>query len=119
MKEFKDKNLNDRLQNATVAKRAMLEKMRAKPKADDPEVVARRAAQQAIATERGAENARRAKEKMLKERERVERETADAAARLVREKEDAERRAKEKAERESAQKAARDARYAARKKRGA
>ncbi len=119
MKEFKDKNLNVRLQNADQAKRAMLEKMRAMPKADDPAVIERRAAQQAIARERGAENARRAEEKRIKAREQAEREAAEQAERISREKHEAEQKVIEQAERATAQKAARDARYAARKQRKA
>ena len=124
MKEFKDKNLNQRLQNAAKAKQALLERMKAMPAADFPEVLAKKAARQAIVEAREARTAAKA----IADRERAEREAREAAERAVREaeekaalkaREDEEYRLKieQQDALEAEQKAARDARYAARKKR--
>ena len=99
MAGFKDQNFNDRRSTSADAKKALLERFRARPAADDPEIQARLAERQKIAEARAARTA--------------EREAAKQA--------EAERRAAEAAEREAAmeieRKAARDARYAARKAR--
>src|SRR6476661_4818546 len=88
-------NLQERQNASAEAKKAMLEKFRASPGPDDPAVVERRAAREAMLAERTARAA--------------EREAAEMAARA----------AAEQAEREAAalaeQKAARDERYKARK----
>ena len=117
MREFKDKSLTDRLQTANTAKRALVEKMRAMPKVGDPAVIERRDAKIAIATERGAENVRRAEAKAQKARERAAREASGEAERVATAKREAEAKAKHEAELLAQQKAARDARYAARKNR--
>ena len=117
MKEFKGTSLTDRLQTANKAKRDLLEKMRAMPKVGDPAVIERRDAKIAIATERGAENVRRAEAKAQKARERAEREASGVAERLAAAKREAEAKAKREAAHLAQQKAARDARYAARKNR--
>ena len=117
MKEFKGTSLNDRLQIANNAKRALVEKMRAMPKVGDQAVIDRRDAKIALATERGAENVRRAEAKALKARERAEREASGEIERLAAAKREAEIKAKREAELLAQQKAARDARYAARKNR--
>jgi hypothetical protein len=115
-------NLQDRQTASAEAKKALLEKFRASPGPDDPAVMQRRAAREAMLAERAArvaqrEAAKRAHEAELAEQaaraaaaaEQAEREAAELAARL----------AAEEAEREAAllaeQKAARDERYKARK----
>lgn len=114
MRDFRDKNFGDRLRTAAQAKQAMLLKA-AKPSADDPAEIERRAARLAVATareERIAAKARAAAE--LAEQKALE--LVEQAAREKRE-------AREIADREVAlaaeQKAIRDAKYAARKKRKA
>lgn len=117
MSVFKEQNLADRLSTSANAKRAMLEKFRARPKLDDPAVQERLAAQAAFAEARAARNAQR---KAEREAERIAHEAE--VARLAEE-----RRAAEAAERRAEgdraialiaeQKAARDSRYAARKAR--
>ena len=117
MRSFKEQGFNDRLERAAKARQELLEKFKARPGPDDPEVV-RRNEERAVIAE-----ARR-----LREAEKAERRAKEAAER-------AEREAIEKAERERAarraaieavirgealaaeQKARRDQRYAARKQR--
>jgi hypothetical protein len=117
MSGYTDKNFNDRLGAAALAKKATLDKFRARPAADDPVVVERRAARQAVSDARTARMAER-------EAERIAQEAREAAERNEREMAEQERfaqEATERAEREAAleaeRKAARDARYAARKAR--
>ena len=59
MSGFRDKGFGDRLSTAENARKAMLERVRAKPGADDPAVAERRAARQAISTAREARLAER------------------------------------------------------------
>ncbi len=114
MPVFKDE-FSDRIGNSNAAKRAMLEKFRSKPKADDPAVQARIAEQVALAK---AREQRIADKKAQKEAERTAREVE--VKRLEEERIAAEKEAR-RVEGEQAmallaeQKAARDARYAARK----
>ena len=116
MPAFKD-NFSDRMEKAAAARRAMLEKHKAQPKPDDPEVQERIAQQVALAK---AREERIAAKKIQKETERLAREAE--AKRLEEERIAAEKEAR-RAEGERAlamlaeQKAARDARYAARKAR--
>lgn len=121
---YKERNFADRRQAAGDAKKALLEKFKARPAADDPAVQARAAERKAIAEAREKREAERIEQKRLaaetEARERAEREAAaEAAAR-------AESDAKEQAEKdmvarlladEADRKAKRDARYAARKAR--
>jgi membrane protein involved in colicin uptake len=128
MKAVKGFTYNDRLSTQAEARKAMLEKFKARPSADDPDVMARQAERIAIAearaereakrkAEREAEAARIAAEKKA-EQERL---AAEKLAREIAEKERQEREERERAERdrnlEADRKAARDARYAARKAR--
>lgn len=117
MRDFKDKNLTGRLQNSRQAKQALIEKMRAAPKPDDAEVIARRAAKSALVAANKAERERRRAEKDAADRHEAERKAAAEAAALA----EAERKKREEAEKIVAllaeQKAARDASYAARKAR--
>ena len=114
MSGFKEPGFADRQKAAQQAKKDLLNKFRAQPGPDDPEVAKRRAEREAVA-------AARAKQKMEREaaeaeRKRREEEAAAAeAARMAREKEEEEARL---ATQELEQKAKRDARYAARKNRG-
>jgi hypothetical protein len=116
MPAFKD-NFSDRQQNAAAARRAMVEKYKSMPKADDPEVQARLAQQVEIAKQR---EERIAAKKAQKEAERLAHEAE--LKRLEEERIAAEKEAR-RIEGEKAlallaeQKAARDARYAARKAR--
>lgn len=117
MARFKENDLSERRAEAAKAKKAMLDRFRARPADDDPEVVARRAARVAASQAREArrkerEAARLAEQKAREEEER--RLAAEEAERLEKERrEEADRAVALLAE----QKAARDARYAARKKR--
>jgi hypothetical protein len=52
MSGFRDKGFGDRLSTAESARKAMLERVRAKPGADDPAVAERRAAGQAVSAAR-------------------------------------------------------------------
>ncbi len=115
MSGFKQPDLAERQQAAAKAKKAALEKFRAK--AADPALADRLIARTASAADRKAL-------KNLREREKAEKEARDAerAAQAARDAAlQAERAKAESAERERAlqaeQKAARDARYAARKSR--
>lgn len=120
----KHQNFQDRRAAADAAKKQLLEKFKARPAPDSPEMLAKQAERARIAAER---------EKRTAEREQAKREKAE---RLKREEEDrevaaeaaanADRLAREEAERarieqvmqyEMERKAARDARYAARKAR--
>jgi hypothetical protein len=115
---FRNKGFDDRLSTAASARKAMLERVRAKPGADDPAVAERKAARQAVSTAREARLAEREAAKIAQHiRETAEREaqqTAEQEQRLAQEANEAVERA-ESAERqvalEAEQKAARDARY--------
>jgi Family of unknown function (DUF6481) len=114
MSGFKEVNFADRQKAAQQAKQNLLNKFRAQPGQDDPEVAKRRAERQAIAANR--ERLRQEREAAKAEQKRREDEVAAAeAARIAREKEE---EAARQAELEAEQKAKRDARYAARKDRG-
>ena len=80
MRDFKGTSLNDRLQNANKAKQALLEKMRAAPKFDDPDVVARREAKAAQKAANQAERERRRGEKEAAARAEAEAKAAAEAA---------------------------------------
>ncbi len=115
MSGHKDKKFSERLSTAADAKKAMLDKFRARPAADDPAVIARRAARQAISDARQARIAERGAARLAQE----VREAAERHAHEMAEQERRVHEAAEAAEREAAleleRKAARDARYAARK----
>ena len=114
MSGFKQPGFADRQKAAQQARKSLLDKFRAQPGPDDPEVVKRREERQAIASRR--EQARLEREAAKAEEQRHQEEAAAAeAARLAREAEEAAARL---AEVEAEQKAKRDARYAARKARG-
>ena len=117
MSGYKDLGFNERRNSAADAKRALLEKYRAQPRADDPTVVEQRAARQALVAAREARNAERKAAKEI-EAKRLAEEKAIREA--TQKKEQAERAVAEEAARIellAQQKVARDARYAARKAR--
>ena len=115
MSGFKIPNFNDRLSSAQKAKQAALEKFKAKPGPNDPEFQARQAERVRIEAERQAR----------REAAKLEKQRLDAEAAITREAELAARKAAEQAAYEAEiraqedlelkQKAIRDARYAARK----
>jgi len=128
---YREKDIFERRNAANEAKKALLERFKSKPAADDPAVQARQAERKAILEARAireAEKARLKQEKLAREAaEKAEREALAEAARLAAEAaaaEEAKRREAEEAERiafeladEASRKAKRDARYAARKAR--
>jgi Family of unknown function (DUF6481) len=114
MSGFKEPGFADRQKAAAQAKQNLLNKFRAQPGPDDPEMAKRRAEREAIAANREkAKIAREAEKAVAKRREEEAR--AAEAARIAREKEE---EAARQAAFEVEQKAKRDARYAARKDRG-
>ncbi|WP_274630446.1 DUF6481 family protein [Arvimicrobium flavum] len=129
---YREKDFAERRGSANEAKRALLDKFKARPAADDPAVIARQAERKAILEARAireAEKARLKQERLAREAAEAEaRRQAEEEARLKAEAEAAELariREAEETERlsaqfalEAAQKAKRDARYAARKARG-
>jgi hypothetical protein len=114
MRGFKEPGFADRQKAAQQARRDIMDKFRAQPKPDDPEVVKRRMEREAVAARR--EQTRLEREAARAEQKRLEEEAKAAeAVRLARE---AEETAAQQAAQEAEQKAKRDARYAARKARG-
>jgi hypothetical protein len=106
-------NFDDRIGAAAAAKKALLERFLAKPKADDPAMLEQQAALKAIADARDVRNAER---KAAKEAEAA-RIAAEQAARVTAEQEAAAAAKAAALALELERKAARDARYAARKAR--
>ena len=117
MKAFRDPTFSDRLVNSSAAKKAALERFRAK--AEDPAVAAQRAARVALAAERELRAAERAETRRV-EQERLAAETAarEAAERAEREARHI-RETDELMALEAQRKIERDQRYAARKARKA
>jgi hypothetical protein len=117
---FKESDFADRQKAVAEAKKALLEKFRARPGPDDPEVVKRQAEREAVLAARVAREAEREAARKAKEAELAE-EAAREAERKAQAEQDAAVDAVEQAKRHIAllaeQKAARDARYAARKAR--
>jgi hypothetical protein len=114
MSGFKEPGFADRQKAALRAKQDLLNKFRAQPGPDDPEVAKRRAEREAIAARR--EQAKLEREVAKAEQKRRDDEAAAAeATRILREQQEAAARL---AAVEAEQKAKRDARYAARKSRG-
>lgn len=110
------KDFNDRREDAANARKAMLERFKARPAVDDPDMVAKAAERAAIAEAREKRQAEREAARKAEE-ERL------AAAKLAAEIAEMERLERERVRREeaealllAAQKAARDLRYANRKK---
>jgi hypothetical protein len=114
MNGFKEPGFSDRQKAALQAKQNLLNKFRAQPGPDDPEVAKRRAEREAVAAKR--EQMKLDRETAKAEQARLKAEAAEAeAARIAREKEEETERL---AAMEVEQKAKRDARYAARKSKG-
>jgi hypothetical protein len=117
MSNFKEQSFGERMNTAADAKKAMLEKFRARPGVDDPAVLERQAARQAVSLAREARSIeRKAAREADAARQAAEQAAREAdAARLTAELQ-AEQVARDAAL-EAERKAARDARYAARKAR--
>jgi len=117
---LKGSTFTDRRDEAAAAKRALVERFKARPPADDPAVLARAAERQAIAEAREKRAAERALVKAAQDEKRKAEEEAKMAAEAQAAAE-AEARLAEQAARDEAiraeRKAARDAKYAARKAR--
>jgi len=114
----------DRRQDAMEAKQKLLDKLKTAPKADDPEVIARRLEREAVAKAREVRHAERARLKLEEEARKAAQDVADAEAAYAAE--HAERIAREEEEKARAERAVadmaamkekRDKRYAARKAR--
>lgn len=114
---MKGTTLVDRLDTQAAARKAMLERFRARPPVDDPDVLARQAERKAVAEARDTRRAERAAVKKADE----EKIAAEKLAREMAELERLEREASERAQRQADllayQKAKRDERYASRKTR--
>src|SRR5262245_37263511 len=117
MKGFKEKSFSDRLSAAATARQTALDRFRARPGPDDPEVIKRKEERAAMArareqraTERQAikeaEAVARAEREAVEKAEREQRERREAVEKLIRDAAEAAERKKQ-----------RDARYAARKAR--
>jgi hypothetical protein len=117
---LKGSTFEDRRAAAAEAKKALVERFKARPPADDPEVLARAAERKAIQEAREIRQGERAKQKALEEEARLREDEARKAAE-AKAAEEAEAKAAEQAARDEAiraeRKAARDAKYAARKAR--
>jgi hypothetical protein len=117
MKQPKGTGLEERRKAAADAKQQLLDKFKAAPKPDDPQVQAKRAEREALAA---ARDVRHAERERLKQ-ESAARRTAEAAERKVAEAQAREADLKDREERaaagEAERKAERDRRYAARKAR--
>lgn len=89
MKNPNDRSFTDRQANSANAKKALLERFQARPKADDPIMQQRRAERQAIADARAVRDAEKAAARAEAERlaaiERAAQEEAERQAELVRE----------------------------------
>ena len=118
MSGFKGSTFTDRATASTEAKKALLERFKAKPAPDDPEVAKRREERSAIAAAREVRMAERRRQKEIEAEQKAVEEAARVQAEQLRLEEEA-RHAVEQAEREEAakaeRKAIRDAKYAARK----
>lgn len=135
MPVFKGESFKDRQSAVVEARKALLEKFKSRPAADDPVVIAKEAERRAIveardkrtqerealrkqqaaeeAVRKAAEEAARLASEAMAEGERVEKERVDAELAIMTKQEEAQRKIDE----EVAKKAERDARYAARKAR--
>ena len=120
MSGYKEGKFSDRAATAAAAKKALIEKFKAKPAPDDPAVLARQAERKAIAE---ARDIRAAERKVAKEAEAARKlaEDQERLAELARQAEAEAARIAEAARRDeeikAQRKAERDARYAARKAR--
>src|SRR5437764_10557517 len=114
MAGYKDDNFSDRMNTAAKAKRATLEKYRARPGPTDPAVIERQAARKAISDAREVRAAARQAARQADAARQAIEEAGRVAEQLAREAEEADRVA-QKAARDVAlqaqRKAARGARY--------
>jgi DNA polymerase II small subunit/DNA polymerase delta subunit B len=121
MGAFDYRNFDDRRQNSQNAKAALLEKFKARPPQDDPDVIAKAKQRQEIAQARDDRARERERIRVETERKAAEekrlREEAELKAQIEREEAEATALAARKAQEAEERKAARDARYAARKAR--
>jgi len=116
MKVFRSPTFSERLGTATTAKKAALERFRARPASDDPAVVEQRVARQATAAARELRAAERSEARRAEEvrqaAELAARELADRTGRAARQLREADEQVVLEAHRNAA---ARDIRYATRK----
>jgi hypothetical protein len=117
MRGYKDQKLEDRLARAAEARQKALEKFKARPGPDDPEVIKRRQEREAVAAARAVREAERTARKEQEAAERAEREAKEKAEREAREKREAIEKVIRDAAEAAERKAERDRRYAARKAR--
>lgn len=120
MSGFKGNKFTDRAEAAAAAKKAMLEKFRAKPASDDPAVLARAAERKAIAEARDVRAEERRKFREIEEARRIVEDQARLAELAAQAEAEAQRKVEQAARDEeikAQRKAERDARYAARKAR--
>jgi hypothetical protein len=120
MSKFNGTGFDDRLNTAAKAKKAELEKFRAKSGPNDPAFAERQAARHAISVARDARVAERKAAQLASDaREAAAKATREAAAEAEQTDRDAEvaRQAAHNIARQAEHKVARDARYAARKAR--
>ena len=115
MSQFKKNPLADRLRDVANARQEAVDRFRSRPAADDPEVVAKQAARQAVSQAREARIAERDALRRVSEAERAR----EAVAEQARAADEMARQASETIARDAAdnaeRKIVRDARYAARK----
>jgi hypothetical protein len=111
----KRNDFNDRRETAQSAKQAMLERFKARPPADDPELLAKQAERAAVAEARQKRRAEREAIRKAEEERIAAEKLATELAELQRKEEDARRRAEAEALQDAARKAQRDLRYATRK----
>jgi hypothetical protein len=117
MKAFKDQDLKERLDRATKARQAALEKFKARPGPDDPAVLKRQEERMAIAAAREAREVERKAQKAKEAEERAAREAVEKVEREARERREAIEKVIRDAAEATERKAERDRRYAARKAR--
>ncbi len=111
----KRNDLNDRRETAENARKAMLERFKARTPADDPDLVAKLAERSAVAEAREQRRAERDAIRKAEEERVAAEKLAKELADLQRKEEDARRRSEAEELVIAAQKAARDIRYANRK----
>lgn len=119
MKGYKEKTFSDRRSAAATAQQSALERFRARPAPDDPDVLKRREERMAIAA---ARDARQTERRALKEAEaavRAEQEAKEKVEREARERREAIEKVIREASEAAERKRVRDERYAARKARQA
>src|SRR5215218_3434353 len=98
MSGHKDKKFSERLSTAADAKKALLDKFRARPAADDPAVVARQEARHAISDARDARVAEQEIARAEQQAARLAQDAQEAAEREARETVEQEQRNREAAD---------------------